>query len=290
MIMVGMGGIAAELFHDAALGLPPLNERLAMRMLESLRAWPLLIGYRGRQPIADVDRLIEILLRFSMLLADFPEIAELDANPILVRGRQVVALDARVVVDRQAVDRRVPIPYSHLSIRPYPDDLREEAKLSDGTAVLLRPIKPEDEPLWRELVASCSRESLWQRFRFTFKTDSHESAIRFCFIDYDRELGVVAEAIVAGTRKLLGVARLVRDHTGERGDFAVLVGESWQGRGLGNLLTEYCVKYADRIHVRELYATTARTNTRMIKVFTRFGFAFGPDGDPSVVQVTKRVS
>ena len=100
VIMVGFGGIAAELFHDRALGLPPLNERLALHMLESLRAWPLLKGYRGRKPIANVDRLVEVLLRFSMLVSDFPEILELDANPVLVRDDQAIVLDARIVVDR----------------------------------------------------------------------------------------------------------------------------------------------------------------------------------------------
>jgi acetyltransferase len=290
VMMVGVGGIAAELFHDAALGLPPLNERLALRMLKSLRAWPLLQGFRSRQPIADVDRLIEILLRFSMLLADFPEIAEFDANPVLVRGRQVIALDARAIVDRQAVAHPSPVPFAHLAIRPYPEDLSEEATLADGTAVVLRPIKPEDEPLWRELLASCSPETLWQRFRFTFKSDSHESAIRFCFIDYDCELGTVVEAEVDGARKLLGVARLVRDHSSERGEFAVLIGDPWQGNGLGTLLTQYCVQHADRINVREIYATTAQTNTRMIKVFARLGFTIGPDAESAIVLATKRVS
>ncbi len=206
VIMVGFGGIAAELFHDSALGLPPLNERLALHMLESLRAWPLVKGYRGRKPIASVDRLIEILLRFSTLVADFPQIAELDANPVLVRDDQVIALDARVVIDRAAVQHPAPAPYAHLAIRPYPDDLIEQAELEDGTPIILRPIKPEDEPLWHELLASCSRESLWERFRYMFHTDIHESAVRFCFVDYDRELTAVAEATIDGRKKLLGIA------------------------------------------------------------------------------------
>ena len=94
VIMVGLGGIAAELFQDRAVGMPPLNERLVMHMLESLRAWPLIKGYRGRPPVADADRLIDILLRFSALASDFPEILELDANPVLVRGSEAIVLDA----------------------------------------------------------------------------------------------------------------------------------------------------------------------------------------------------
>ena len=118
--MVGMGGMAAEVFQDRALALPPLNESLARRMLESLKSWPLLRGYRGK-PGANIDRLIEILMRFSYLVADYPEIKELDINPLLVTPEDVIALDARVVIDRELVVHTVR-PYAHLAIRPYPEE------------------------------------------------------------------------------------------------------------------------------------------------------------------------
>jgi len=287
VIMVGFGGIAAELFGDRALGLPPLNERLALHMLQSLRAWPLLEGYRGRKPVANVDLLVELLLRFSMLVSDFPEILELDANPVLVRGDQAIALDARIVVDRRAIEKPDPRPYAHLAIRPYPEELIEQAELADGTPVTLRPIKAEDEPLWHELLAATSRDSLWSRFQFAFKTDMHEAAIRFCFVDYDRELTVVAEANISGARRLLGVARAVTDVNSGRAEFGILVGDPWQGRGLGKLLTAYCLKNVDRTQVHEIYAMTGRTNTRMISVFRRFGFDFGPADDPALLLATK---
>ena len=156
VIMVGMGGVAAEVFQDRALGLPPLNDVLARRMLESLKSWPLLRGYRGR-PGANIDRLIEIIMRFSYLVADYPEIEELDINPLLVTPEDVIALDARVVVDRRP-PARSPAgegrgPYSHLAIRPYPEEYVTQRQLKDGPEVMLRPIKPEDEPLWHELLA-----------------------------------------------------------------------------------------------------------------------------------------
>lgn len=289
VIMVGVGGIAAELFQDRALGLPPLNERLALHMLESLRAWPLVKGYRGRQPIAKVDLLVELLLRFSKLVADFPEIAELDANPVLVRDERAVVLDARVVVDRRAVEVPQALAYAHLAIRPYPEELRENAALNDGTPITVRPIKPEDEPLWHALLASCSAESLWSRFQFGFNTESHEAAIRFCFVDYDRELTAVAEATVDGERRLIGVARLTGDGSSPRAEFAVLVGEAWQGRGLGKLLTDYCLRNAHRVQVQEVFAFTQRTNTRMIRVFQRLGFQLEAAPDPAMLMATRRV-
>jgi acetyltransferase len=290
VIMVGVGGIAAELFHDRALGLPPLNERLALHMLQSLRAWPLVTGYRGREPIADVDCLIEVMLRVAQLVTDFPEIGELDANPVLVRGRQAIVLDARIVVDRGAIAKPAARRYAHLAIRPYPTDLQETTVLADGTRLTVRPIRPEDEPLWHELLARCSAETLRRRFHAAFNPQPHEAAIRFCFVDYDRELTAVAEATIDGKRQLLGVARLSGDGHRHAGEFAVLVGEAWQGKGLGNRLTEYCLRHAGRIQVDEVYGVTQRDNQRMIQVFKRWGFRLEPASDPTLLVATLRLA
>jgi acetyltransferase len=289
VIMVGLGGIAAEIFQDRALGLPPLNERLAMHMLESLRTWPLVKGYRGRKAVANPERIVEALLRFSRLISDFPEIAEFDANPVLVRGDEVIALDARLTIDQAAANATNRIPYSHLAIRPYPSELVREVQLGDGTQIVVRPIKPEDETMWRRLLVESSRETLWSRFRFSFKVDTHEAATRFCFVDYDRELTAVAETKIDGQRRLIGVARLVCDVDTGGAEFAVLVGDSWQGKGLGNLLTEYCLDNADRRRVKWITADTGRMNTRMIKIFKRYGFDLEPASDATLLQATKRL-
>jgi acetyltransferase len=287
VILVGLGGIAAELFQDRALGLPPLNERLVRHMLESLRTWPLVSGYRGRKALADVDRLVEVVLRFSAMISDFPEILEFDINPLLVRDDQLIALDARLVIDEHSLGG-VPRRFAHLAIRPYPDELTESGKLADGTPVVLRPIKPEDEPLWHELLASCSRESLAARFQGVVKTDYHEAAIRFCFVDYDRELAVVAEIGQGPGRKLIGVARLVADNAG-RAEFAALVGDAWQGHGLGHIFLDYCLRNADRTRVREIYGITGRDNERMIKVFKRSGFEMLPGPDATLLKAVYQV-
>ena len=197
VIMAGRAGSTAELFGDRALGFPPLNERLARLMLESLKIWPLLQGYRGR-PAVDVDGLIEALIRLSYLVADFPEIAELDINPLLVGPDGVLALDARIVVE--AAPPAGTKPYAHLALRPYPEEFVRKIGLKDGAEVTLRPIKPEDEPLWMELLASCSPETIYSRFRHFFFWQSHEVATRFCYIDYDREMAIVAETGPAPTQ------------------------------------------------------------------------------------------
>lgn len=285
VILVGSGGVAAELFEDRALGLPPLNERLARRMLESLKAWPLLQGYRGRPPV-DVDRLIELLMRFSYLIAEHPEIEELDINPLLVARDEIIALDARVLIDRE-LHERPGVPFSHLAIRPYPEEFVREATLKDGTRVLLRPIKPEDEPLWHELLASCSPESIWSRFRYLFKTTTHEMAARFCFTDYDRELAIVAEIEDHGERRLIGVGRLVADPEHESAEYAVLVVDAWQGRGLGGVLMAYCLEIAESWGIRRVFGETGIENRRMLATFRKFGFEFDHTLEPGVVLATR---
>jgi acetyltransferase len=288
VIMVGMGGVAAEVFKDRALGLPPLNEALARRMLESLKSWPLLRGYRGK-PGANIDRLIEIIMRFSYLVADYPEIKELDINPLLVTPDDVMALDARVVIDREMVVRTVR-PYAHLAIRPYPEEYVTTRQMKDGTSVTLRPIKPEDEPMWHDLLAGCSTQSIWFRFSYLFKQTTHEMATRYCFIDYDRELGIVAEVEEQGQRKLIGVGRLVADADHDAAEYAVIVVDRWQGHGLGALLTDYCcAEVAKHWGVKRIVAEVSKENARMLATFRDRGFLLNDEQERDVVLVSKPV-
>jgi acetyltransferase len=270
VILLGAGGVAAELQRDQALGLPPLNERLALTMLHSLRIWPLLAGYRGR-PGVDLDALLEVVMRFSYLIADYPEISEIEINPLLAGADGVVALDARAVVDKSLIGHPPP-PFSHLAIRPYPEEYERKATTSGGLDVTLRPIRPEDEPLWHEMLDACSPESIHMRFRSLVK-HTHEMATRYCFIDYDRELAIVAELEAQdGTRKLLGVGRLVADADHKSAEYAVLVADPWQGKGLSDLLTDYCLEIARSWDISMVRAETTPDNARMIAVLKKHGF------------------
>jgi acetyltransferase len=287
VIMAGMGGIGAELFSDKALGFPPLNERLARRMLESLKIWPLLRGYRGR-PAVNIEKLIEALIRLSYLAADYPEISELDINPLYVSPRDIVALDARIVIDQNIIGKSTE-PYSHLALRPYPEKYVKKATLKEGTEVILRPIKPEDEPLWMDLLASCSKESIYLRFRYFFQWASHEVAARYCYIDYDREMAIVAEITENGTRKLIGVGRLIADPDHESVEYAVLIADTWQQKDLGRILTEYCLEIALKWKLRKVTAVTTTDNHPMIAVFQKLGFEINFAAD-STVEVSKQIS
>lgn len=285
VILVGAGGVTAEVLQDRALGLPPLNERLATHLVESLRIWPLLQGYRGR-PRLNVEKLVEVIIRFSYLVADFPEIKEIDVNPLLVTPEEVVAIDARVIADEEAL-RQPPRPYSHLVIRPYPEGYERWVTLHDGTRVLLRPIRPEDEPLWHEMLAISSRESIRFRFRYIFKETTHQMAIPYCFIDYDREMAIVGIVEENGRKRMIGVGRLISDPDRTRAEYAVFVADPWQNKGLGSILTDYCLEIARSWGIRKVTAETTPDNFRMIRIFERRGFRLEHKSEESVVLAAK---
>ena len=213
----------------------------------------------------------------SYLAADYPEIAELDINPLLVTPNEIVALDARVIIDRSLVGKSLE-PFAHLALRPYPEKYVRKATLKDGTGITLRPIKPEDEPLWLGLLASCTKESIYSRFRYFFHWNSHEVATRFCYIDYDREIAIVAEIVENGSRKIIGIGRLIADPDHEAVEYAVLITDAWQKREVGSLLTDFCMEIAGHWKLKRIIAQTTTDNRPMISVFEKRGFAITYDG------------
>ena len=288
VMLVGMGGTTAELFKDKRLEFPPLNEQLARQMLESLKIYPLLAGWRGDKP-KNIEKLIEVLIRMSYLSADYPEIEELDINPLIVTEDDVIALDARIVVDEEILKKPVK-DYSHLILRPYPESLIKSAKLKDETEVILRPIKPEDEPLWFELLASFSKAAIYHRFRYDFYFDSHEVASQFCVIDYDREIAIVAEHEKEdGSKELIGVGRLIADPDLEVMEYAILITDKWQKKELGYTLTNYCMEIAKLRGIKTLAAETTKDNKPMISVFRKLNFKIRFNED-TTVSVSKDIT
>ncbi len=287
-MMIGMGGTSAELFEDKSLGFPPLNERLARRMLENLKIYPLLKGYRGSKP-KNIDKLIEIMIRMSYLAADYPEILELDINPLLLTPEDAIALDARIVIDQDIIGQKNP-EFSHLLLHPYPEKFVKKAKLNDGTPITLRPIKPEDEPMWLELLNSCSKESIYSRFRYNFHFDSHEIATQFCYIDYAREIAIVAEIEDQGEKKLIAVGRLISDPDLTSVEYAILITDAFQKRELGTLLTSYCEEISRKWNMKRVFAETTQDNKAMIAVFKKLGFGvtYNEDGTVSVSKDLKK--
>ena len=190
-------------------------------------------------------------------------------------------MDARIVIDPEETGKKS-IDYHHLLIRPYPERLIRKATLRDGTEVTLRPIKPEDEPLWLEMLGKCSKDSIYHRFRYDFHFQSHEIATEFCYIDYDREMAIVAETEENGKRILIGEGRLLADPDLEMAEYAIIIADDWQKKNLGFLLTEYCLQIAYFAGVKRVAAETTTDNKGMLRLFKKLGFTLIYNEDTTV--------
>jgi acetyltransferase len=276
VILFGMGGTAAEFFKDFSIGLPPLNQNLAHRMIEDTTAFKMIRGFRNVLPV-EMVQLEQIMFNFSNLIIDFPEIVEMDINPLAVSNGKPVALDARIVVKDITVDSRN--PYPHLVITPYPGQYIQTWKMHNGHNVLLRPIRPEDEPLEYEMLTTLSEESRRLRFFVTIRTINHEMLTRFCNIDYDREMAFVAVAGPGDNQKIVGISRLILDHDLKQGEFAVVVHDKYQNAGLGQKLIDLIMGIAKEKAVEKVYATILPLNYRMIHISKKIGFTIYPEDD-----------
>lgn len=277
VIMFGWGGTGVELFKDFSIGLPPLNQTLARRMIEETKIHEVLEkGLRGRPP-ANMRELEEILVKFSNMIVDFPEIKEMDINPLVISDGKACAVDSRIILDPDA--SKCKDPYCHLVIMPYPTKYVMPWRLKDGTQVLLRPIRPEDEPLEAELIRGFSEETSRFRFFQVIKDITHEMLVRFCNIDYDREMAIIAEYNEDGKRRNVGVGRLIMEPDRKRGEFAVVVADDFQGRGLGTKLIDVLIGIADEKGLETMYGIVLPENERMIKLCKKLGFdiKYGPE-------------
>lgn len=280
VILFGMGGVGVELFKDFALGLPPLNQTLVRRIMEETKVYQLLKGYRNVPP-ADIKLLDEIMVTFSQMLVDFPQLKEVDINPLFINEKEAYAFDARIVIDRNMVFQKLE-PHQHLVITPYPKKYETTWRLRDGRTVLLRPIKPEDEPLWLEMFQTFSQESVRYRFFQIIKDTPHETRIRYTNIDYDREVAIVAELNEDGRRKLLGVARVSFEPDRKQGEIAFIVADPWQGLGLGTKLVDYAIEICKDMKVESLYAIMLGDNYRAISLMKKMGFVTHLSDDNTV--------
>jgi acetyltransferase len=273
IILFGMGGIGAQVFKDFSIALPPLNQTLARRLMEETQVYKMLHGYRGRPP-ADLKKLEKIIVAFSNLIVDFPEIGEMDVNPIAISEGEVYVLDARIIISNDMAESTS--QYPHLVITPYPTRYIMPWTLPDGTEVLLRPIRPEDEPLEHEMLSTLSEESLRMRFFETIKDITHEMHVRFCNIDYDREMAIVAEIREKNRRRIIGVGRLVIEPSFKSSEYAVVVHDHFHGKGLGYKLVDVLIGFAQDKGLEEVCGYVQSTNLKMLNVCNKLGFTSMP--------------
>jgi acetyltransferase len=286
VLLFGSGGSLVEVYGDRALALPPLTTTLARRMMERTRVFEALGGVRGRAPV-DVGSLEKLLVRFSQLIVEQPWIKELDINPLLASPERLIALDARVVLHDPAT-REEDLPRT--AIRPYPTQYVSREELRDGTPVTIRPIRPEDEPLMVKFHETLSEESVYMRYfhmmNLTQRT-AHERLTRICFIDYDREMALVAERTdpQTGEREIMGVSRLSR-HGGapDEAEFSVLVSDRFQRRGVGTLLVDRILEVGRAEGLSRITAEILFDNRPMQSISRNLGFHLRRDTEEMVMK------
>ncbi len=284
VLLFGTGGQLVEVFKDRALGLPPLNATLARRMMERTRIFTALQGVRGRRAV-DLAALEQLLVRFSQMVVEQPAIAEIDINPLLVSADSMFALDARVVLHDPG------IPASALpraAIRPYPTQYVSTWKTKNKTSIVLRPIRPEDEPLMVKFHATLSEESVYHRYFSALKLSqrvAHERLTRICFNDYDREIALVAELPPADgrARQIIGVGRLSKLHGLDEAEFAILISDAWQKQGLGTELLKRLVQIGRDERLARITAIILPDNHAMRQVSKKAGFKILLAGEGDLV-------
>jgi len=267
VILFGQGGTSVEVVADRALALPPLNTSLAQALVDRTRVARLLRGYRD-VPAADQGAIHATLVAVSQLLADIPEIAELDINPLVVNHEGAVALDARVRVSRER-----PAGARHFAIRPYPQDLVESAALRDGRAITLRPIRPEDEAQHLAFLQRLTPEDIRMRVFHTRRSIEHSELARLTQIDYEREMAFVATAPGPdGQEETLGTVRGICDPDNIEAEFGIIIRSDLKGQGLGWILMDKLVRYLRSNGTQRIVGTVLKENQGMLALGERLGF------------------
>jgi acetyltransferase len=282
-IVFGAGGTAVEVLADRAVALPPLNAFLAAEMIRVTRVSRLLGEFRGMPPVA-LGALESALLRVSEMACELPWIRELDINPLITDETGVIAADARIVIDapRAGMGR-----YGHMAIHPYPMDLVSEWRAPDGTAVTIRPIRPEDAELEREFVKTLSPEAKYFRFMGAVRELTPMMLARLTQIDYDREMALVAVLRGGDRQREVGVSRYFTNPDGESCEFAVAIADDWQRRGLGRRLMLQLVEIARGRGLKTMVGHISAANQPMLAFARALGFAIGDSReDPALKRAT----
>jgi acetyltransferase len=273
VLLFGLGGQLVEVFKDKALGLPPLNTTLARRMMEQTKIFHALKGVRGRKAV-DLAALEQLMVRFSYVVAEQNWIKEIDINPLLASADQLIALDARVILHGPEVtEDKLP----KLAIRPYPTAYIAPWKMKDGTPVTIRPIRPEDEPLMVKFHETLTERSVYfryfQKLNLSQRT-AHDRLIRICFNDYDREIALVAEYKDPknGESQVLGVGRLSKVYPTDNGEFAIVVSDHYQRRGLGTQLLSLLLQIARHEKMTQVVANILPENVEMQRLCEKLEF------------------
>lgn len=269
IIILGKRGDSPETITDISIGFPPLNQVLARQIIEKTRIFQPESGNSSARTI-EIGILEEIIVKFCQLVIDFPEIKQIDINPLMVSSSSASVIDGCITFDMNRIMREPADEQEQLVIPPYPRKYITKRTLKNGVQVTLRPIKPEDEPRFNELFKSLSEDSVRFRFFEIIKEMSHDALSRYCNIDYDREIAIVAE--LQNDRRIVGVVRLILDSERRNGEFAIMVSDSWHGLGLGSKLMDFIIEIAKDLKIQTIYSQITRANIKMISLCCKKGF------------------
>ena len=281
-ISFGLGGTLVEVIRDRAVTLPPLNAFLARDLIRRTRAGQALLPLRGA-PAANEPAVEQILLRVSELVCEMPDLGSIDLNPVVVTDDSAVVMDARIGLWPRSPAAR---SYEHMAIHPYPSGMIRHIELQGGVSATIRPIRPEDAAIESAFVHGLSEQSKFLRFMFTLHDLSPGMLSRFTQIDYDRELALVGVMDTPDGEQQIGVARYITLEDGETCEFAIVVGDAWQGRGLARQLFGALIDAARATRLKVMMGVTLRENTRMLDLARSNGFELKTDqDDPALVQM-----
>jgi acetyltransferase len=283
VIAFGHGGTGVEVINDKALALPPLDLKMAYDLIARTRVSHLLKGYRNVPP-ARLSGVALTLVKLAQLVADIPELRELDINPLLADENGVMALDARIAVEPLTQSLKATgTGNPRLAVRPYPKQWEQRIALTDGTQIFVRPLRPEDEPRVRRFHERISAEDLRLRFFAPLKEFSHAFLARLVQLDYARAIAFVAIDEVSGD--FLGIVRLHADSNYERAEYAVLVRSDLKSHGIGWKLMELMIRYARSEGLRRIEGQVLQKNMMMLRMCREFGFQIADDPDDRTIKV-----
>jgi acetyltransferase len=280
VISFGSGGVSVEIMKDTAISLPPLNRRLALDLINRTRVSRSLAGFRQLPPV-NMDLLVDVLLRVSNMACELPWVQEMDINPLIMDEKAIIAVDARIRVDYPMPSTD---PYHHLAIHPYPAHLATRFQLANGTDIVIRPIRPEDADMEADFVRNLSNEAKYFRFMNALQELSQEMLVRLTQIDYYNEMALIAVKPNGQAEEQVGVARYSTNLDQRSCEFALVVGDAWQGHGIGYQLMQKLMEIARDRGLEHMEGQVLSNNTRMLTLMKSLNFSIERDPEDSAVK------
>lgn len=287
VISFGIGGSLVEVMQDRAVALPPLNAFLAEQLIAKTRAMKLLGEFRGKPPV-NKAALIDMLLRVSDMVCELPQIREMDLNPVLIDEKGAVAVDARIIIDYSSTSLAT---YGHMAIHPYPKQWARQWQTADGAPITIRPIRPEDARSEQDFVAGLSTAARYFRFMHEVNELTPDVLVRFTQIDYESEMALVATSgMDSQQEKIIGIARYYTQAEQESCEFAIVVADAWQNKGIGSQLMVSLLEIAKMKGVKRMIGRILADNVAMLELVIHLGFTVRPGDEPTLKIATKELS